>query len=303
MRRSIKYSRLSAKVGIRQIEGHGHAEGLADLVDTVMGRWWRNLIRFLRANPGGHHFHWAFHQLPSLLIKDLAQAMARIAHWGHKTAVEPLRHELPKGWIERQASRALSESRLMEDTDRPRLMAPGSDLPEPATRIGKDELWELLKRWLFPPPDGPTLHGIIFGTGWADRIASITALAKPQALAQQLQIGYQQGENIQQLAKRLLPELDGVRSSARRLARTEAIRIAHTVQERAWNQLGPLRIGYQIHSAFSQHTRPWHALRSGTIYYDSPSGNQKGPDQCPHPPQEAADPAERPPNAPKTAYN
>jgi uncharacterized protein with gpF-like domain len=64
-----------------------------------------------------------------------------------------------------------------------------------------------------------------------------------------------------------------------------------------------LLIGYQVHATLDQHTRPWHKQRDGTVYYKNPGPGQKGMAQMPNPPDEAADPRERPPGTPHTAWN
>ena len=68
-------------------------------------------------------------------------------------------------------------------------------------------------------------------------------------------------------------------------------------------QLGDLVIGYMLHSAFSEHTRSWHANRDGNIYYFDPEPGEKGMYQMPNPPLEPDDPAERPAGTPHMAWN
>src|SRR6185436_7618667 len=83
-----------------------------------------------------------------------------------------------------------------------------------------------------------------------------------------------------------LPVVDGVRSSARRIARSEALRVAGAIQERAWDGLGDMAIGLQVRNPLDERTRPAHRLRHGSIYYKEPKPGQKSIDEAPHPPIE-----------------
>lgn len=160
---------------------------------------------------------------------------------------------------------------------------------------------------LFPPPAEADISRTVYSNGWVNRIAAGTRLGDPMQLADLLVTGLAQGKTHQEIAKDLLPHVEGVRSTARRVARTEGLRVAGAMQQQAHDQLGDLVIGYQVHSTPNPHTRPWHQQRNGTIYYLDPKPGQKGMRQCPHPPEEAEDENERPiingRRAPQVAQN
>lgn len=160
---------------------------------------------------------------------------------------------------------------------------------------------------LFPPLTPERVREIVLGRSgsldWQARLSAATRLASPEALAGIITRSYAQGKTQQQIAKELLPAVQGVQSTARRIARTEGMRIAHETQMDMFDQLGDLVVGYQVHAQLDQNTRPWHAARNGTIYYNEPKPGQKGPAQMPNPPMEAEDPRERPAGAPRTAWN
>lgn len=158
--------------------------------------------------------------------------------------------------------------------------------------------------YLFGPLNPQTLHQILFSSDWSQRLSALTRLAAPELLSSILSNGIQQGKTIDQIARDLRPHLQGVQTSARRVARTETVRVAHEVQFDAWEQVGDLIVGYQIHAVHGNpNTRKWHLSRDGTIYYKDPKPGQKGLRQMPKPPAEAEDPSERPPNAPRIAPN
>lgn len=174
--------------------------------------------------------------------------------------------------------------------------------------MSQDEKRNLLMDVLFPPPPKEKVDSIVFGTtdglSWLDRLSGATRTsATPMQLATTVAAGVAGGKTAQEVAKDLLPIVDGVRSTARRIARTECYRVATEVQLANAAQLGDLLIGHQIFATIDENTRSWHSLRSGTIYYINPGPGQKGLKQMPRPPLEAEDPAERPPGKPRVANN
>lgn len=156
---------------------------------------------------------------------------------------------------------------------------------------------------VLPPPSRERTSGIVYSSGWTSRLETLSRIAPPHQLAAQVATGMANGQNVRQIAQRLRPALQGVQTSARRVARTEGMRVAHEVQMAAYDQLGDLVIGYQIHATKDGNTRHWHRDRDGTIYYKEPKPGQKGLFQMPRPPMEAPDPAERPANTPHVAPN
>ena len=147
----------------------------------------------------------------------------------------------------------------------------------------------------------------LFGRTWEQDLANASRLTgyDPDGMARQLALSLALGKNIRQAAQDLLPMVDGVKSTARRIARTYGMQVAHYGAMTAHESLGPdMVIGYQIHAVRGNpHSRPWHVFRSGTIYYREPKEGQKGFHQMPQPPLEALDPRERPPGTPAIAWN
>ena len=128
-------------------------------------------------------------------------------------------------------------------------------------------------------------------------------LVDPRLHANQLVASYLQGKGIDEIARDLLPVAEGVKASARRVARTWSMHVANQSQWEAHERLSEVVIGYQIHATPSPDSREWHSDRDGTEYFRNPGPGQKGFDQLPHPPQEAADPRERPLGTPFLAWN
>ena len=157
-------------------------------------------------------------------------------------------------------------------------------LLHPARSVSKDRLKKLFAQIVFPAPTEEELSGIVYGGDWQQRLVALTKLAEPDHVASVITTGFALGKGAQQVAADLLPLVDGVRASARRIARTEGMRVGHETQMAAWDGLGEMSVGYQVHATLDQWTRPHHAARNGTIYYKEPEAGQKSVNEMPHPP-------------------
>ena len=288
-------SRLAAYGHLRQVEAVLRADRAADACTAIVGRAWQGVLRALAPSAGLDPtarllaVRHALAGLAPALRSAIAAALEDEARRSHRAAVLTLRRVLPR----RMAAAALVRRRraVPEAIDWEDMLAPwrGEDEPE-------GDLWSLL----FPPLAAALVGPVIYATGWRDRLG---AGLDPDVLAAGLYVGLSAGEGPRELARRLLPAVGGVESAARRVARTEAMRVAGAAQMQAHAQLGDLVVGWQVHATLDQNTRSWHAARSGAIYYRNPAPGQKGLAQCPHPPEEAADPRERPPGTPAIAPN
>lgn len=141
---------------------------------------------------------------------------------------------------------------------------------------------------IFDAPDPGTLHRIVYASDWPRRIAAQTRLADPATIATLITQGLAAGRTPAQIARDVRPLVQGVQTSARRVARTECMRVAGEVQLQAWDELGDMVVGYQVHATLDQNTRPEHRDRDGTTYWKEPKPGQKGLDEMPRPPLESA---------------
>lgn len=108
----------------------------------------------------------------------------------------------------------------------------------------------------------------------------------PEQLASLVTSGFSAGSTPAELSRQIRPFVQGVASTARRVARNESMRIAHETRMQAYEELGEMVIGYQIHATMDARVRPHHAARSGTIYYKKPGPGQLGTNKMPRPPLE-----------------
>lgn len=249
----------------------------ANAAERAVRGVWSELLAVMRA---GGPYAVVWHQVQSIVASlpyrvrfELADDLAELGRQSHALAVSAIADHLPA-----RASDRL-RTRLHED-------------------LGGAEASKI-----FPAPSLDTINRIIFSSGWQDRVGFLTRLADPGVLATQIATGLSQGQTVQQIAAAVRPAVQGVQTSARRVARTEGMRVAHEIQMEAYEDLGELVVGYQIHATLDEHTRPWHRRRDGTTYYRDPKPGQKGFAQMPRPPMESPDLTDRPPRTPFIAPN
>jgi SPP1 gp7 family putative phage head morphogenesis protein len=149
-------------------------------------------------------------------------------------------------------------------------------------------LMVLTAEGLIPRISPDLSHLILFSSGWHRRLATLTRLADPDMLASVLSSAIANGATPRQAAALIRPAVQNVQSSAIRVARHEAVRVAHEARLLAYESLGDeLVIGYQIHAVRDSRTRPEHAKRDGQKFWREPRGRQLGFDRMPRPPMES----------------
>lgn len=304
-------SRLAAHGHARQVEAALATDAIGAAADRAVGSVWRRLLEILRTardvGAAQHHARAALEVLLPSVRHAMTGGFVRLALQSHRLAARALVQTLPGPYLERAVKGMQNSHTLTEDfaRDAPGLVhlaITGQDLVasdrlasirEPAPHTpGDEEVRALIERLLFPSPAAERVESfirrmVIGGETWEQRLAKASPPWSLPLLASTLAAGYAAGKTQREIAQDLLPVVDGVRSSARRLARTYGMAVAHQTQMETAHQLGDLVVGYQVHATLDQWTRPEHRHRDGTIYYKDPGPGQKGMNECPHPPLEA----------------
>lgn len=162
-----------------------------------------------------------------------------------------------------------------------------------AKKLSKVDAKKLFASILFPAPTmqqvKATLGKVLAGQTWYQALHNGAAKAKfgPDKLADTIAREYSKGATQREIAKKVMPYVEGVRYRARRTARTFGMAIAQQGQNAMHEPLADLIIGWQVHATLDANTRPAHRARNLTIYYAEPGPGQAGYDQKPDPPQEA----------------
>jgi len=224
------------------------------------------------------------------MINELDSMLSKFVVWNHKETVSLLARTIPRKWFRMiQPAVVLVGERVDEEPPVPEVVPPtvidvppvaqGLAFTEPivASRLTDAEWADWLARHVFPSPDTEMVTRIVYspvaGENWQERITKLSQLVQPESVAAELVQGVSEGENIDQLRKRILPHVEGnVRSSAQRIARTESMRVANEASKESYNELGDMLAGQQIDEILDERTRPHHALRHGTVYWKASTG-------------------------------
>lgn len=262
-------------------------------MDRLVRDAWSRVLALIPDNPSTHH---AIAFLPAMVrreVSHLAAALPKayqrelydLALWGHATAARSISAAARRHQRKSEKKRDPKVNTGGEVT----FTALGSVVTQPA---------------LVPPKPPPP--GSIAAAAGGDRfdysglviqpptVAEITRIVGPVPLsltrlgaekaAATVWQGIASGQNRLQIAKSLQKQFDGYAAAARRVARTEGLRVATETQLSASEQLSDMITGYQILATLDDRTRPEHRERHGRIYYRDPKGNQKGFDEMPRPP-------------------
>ncbi len=282
---NLHNSLLAARHAVYEVEVLDQADRAAAQVDRAILRIWRALLTVIAEDYGTHNYTRALavlRQFPFAVAGTLRKSLSDIYVAGHDAAARATVEVVPLRLL-RQAGPVLE--------DAPGLVRVTPTGPEPVAKMPTtDEEKQRIRELMFPAPEPSEvldrLGPMVAPAGWA-AIGGDTEKKLPQEIAQAIAVGIAQGRTQREIADGLLPYFDGSRARATRTARTFGMMVAHEGRMRAYDQIGDMLVGYQIHATRDENTRPEHAARDGTIYYVKPGPGQKGVDEMPRPPREA----------------
>lgn len=159
----------------------------------------------------------------------------------------------------------------------------GSELPQ-------DSWLKRLKKIVFPPPSKEKVEEILRSDRWPDRKTWPQRLQREgfsfDAIVNQVSTSLSQGKAVSEVEKDIRPLVNNVRVRARRIARTESVRVGQAMQREAAESISDLTYGKQILSVGDERVRPEHKERHGRIYYKPGWGPPGGHDisECPETP-------------------
>jgi len=145
--------------------------------------------------------------------------------------------------------------------------------------VYREDLWDYL-RLIIRPPAAWFLKAVV---GAAPDL--LTRLIDPDAASDVVLQGVAAGYDRTRIAKDLTQVFGGYENAARRVARTEGLRVATQTQLSASEEIPELVIGYKVYAVpKTEYSRIDHLKRSGTSYFRNPKGDQLGFDVLPQPP-------------------
>lgn len=267
---SVVERRVAARIEQRQIEALLAVEGIAERIDRLAARAEREAVAAIQSGDAAAASSKLSAMIPA--IKDhLESQFRRLANWSHQRITDILAEEIPRRWLRLAAPVVLfagEAAGIIADTP-----------TEPIANSGKrmsDKRWaEFLRRFVFKPPSrarvDAIIHRTVAGQVWTERLDALSHLIDDfEQLAKTLVVAYNQGATREEIVTRVKPRVGNITSSAKRIARTEGLRVANAVQREQYDSLGDLVVGIQIIATLDQNTRPHHAARHGRIHWKDP---------------------------------
>lgn len=248
------------------------------------------------------------HVLLPVASAAIRLSLSKITRWGLADAARRVTSSVRKPHL---VAANIVQGRLMESEAsvfkiaakmlgvHPQVAGISIDLVRQAVAAADDLTKIDLSHMLFPLPEKAEVDEIVYanigGMTWADRLRKATKTsASPAQIASVISTGFTTGKTVPEMARELLPIVDEIKSTAKRIARTEGMRVALHTQEKQWDSLGDMVIGYQVHAVAddgrSRRSNVFlldHRRRDGTKFYKKPRPGQYGLDDCPHPPLES----------------
>lgn len=294
----------------RQTRAINRGDTIALAVDRAVGKLWSELMRVLDAPDAAERVKQIMRRLNAVVREAIGARLLLVA----KTVHDGIRGDLLGSLqFKRKVTEDINDDpALWLDMLRRFFPQVASYIPDEPTALplvlsGQERLGKLFQQYVLPALSGPDALRIILaptdGVTWVDRIARITALAPPETVAAMVLHSTAAGESRVEMARRLQPILQGVKSSAMRVARTEGARVANQSAWEAHEQLAPLIDGYEVSGVRDANSRPWHLARHGVVYYREPANGQKGFDSMPKPPFEPPNMDGLPTGEPRLAFN
>lgn len=261
-------SRLAARVNAVHDEAHARADRLADRVAAVSAAIWREMwAAILGTHAYADRLRVAreqFERLTRAMEEQIGAGLRGLLRQAHAGQARGLVETLPREYLD-----AIAASRNIQllEADSAGQVEIGAEGVRTAVT---PEHWQDL---LFPAPSEAKVNQIVMSPAgpdkivWTDRLKRLSKLVDADQAATAIAIGLSQGKSTRELAKDLVPAVQGYRSSAMRIARTEGLRVAHVGQMECHDQLGDLNAGFTIRATIDIVTRPKHAARNGRQWF------------------------------------
>jgi len=209
------------------------------------------------------------------VASELRRELAAVAVEAHRLTRKAMMDAVPLWWLAAYARRRVLPVREREDRDAAAEMQILADLDR-ALELPKAEAKALVQSLLFPPPSPEAVDAMLSAPGpggipWDDRLRHWERGTR-DAMRRELSAGVGAGANVAGLEKRLRPLADGMSYKAQRIARTEAARVGHRMNEAAYDAMGDAVEAKILSSVMDEFTRPEHAVRNGRRFVRGADG-------------------------------
>jgi SPP1 gp7 family putative phage head morphogenesis protein len=265
IRRKIRDPHLA-----RQLQADARARGVARRLSATINRHWPEILAVIPDRGhmlNRHHLAELLTALRTILQRQLHADLMKLAVWAGRTAARSIRAAARRHLRREERDDMADEFRPGGQYD----TGGGPALAKTAS-MAADEV-------LINPPSAFELMSIV-----GPAPMKLTKLFDVDRIAAQVWQGIADGKDRRAIANLLSKSLNNDMVAARRVARTEGLRVATAVHLKTAEQLGDMIEGYQIHATLDSRTRPEHRARHGTIFYRNPKPGQKGFNEMPQPP-------------------
>jgi len=260
---------LSAHLDTAQVRTFRHATRIENGTDRLILAQWRLALRALKYRRKGWESRLinAIAGIAPVARQRIEAGLKDQAKLAAKTARETLLAQVPV-----QVLSVAADAHAERLTER-------RATPAERREIG---------RILFPPMTTVRAAELTYrhtgNVSWTNRLTQATRLATPDQIAPIVHEWARGKLPPRELERRLMPVVQNVRVSAKRIARAEAAHIATVARMEEYERLGSMIIGYQVWGTMDSRIRPHHAARNGNIYYRNPGPNQLSMAEMPRPP-------------------
>jgi len=262
---------LAAKSEARQIELDVLVARNMSAVDRSFQLFWKELVLIMHLkDPELIRVRtaelWA--KLSPTLIVEMRKRLDTTVNWSYYRTAKNMIDVVPVGWW-RFFKPELVEA---EEGIKP-LFTTG--IPKKGKKTKEQQKTAALNA-VFKPPTKDKVEEIVYASGpdgknWEDRLLGLSSrITDPKIVADTIATMVSDGKKPAQIAKAIRPQVGGINSAARRIARNETRRISNSMQEEAWEKAGDIIVGFQIRATVDEATRHVHRERNGRIYYKNP---------------------------------
>ena len=271
----------------------GLADRLAEKTDSEFRFWLLDLQRDRLEES-------RLRQTMDELKADLVEGFVSIAQTAHHDLVGIYLESIPRQWFKPLLPAKVAPLLESEVTENllDRIIAGDLDVDTPTELIAQgnlsaEEKAQLIEKLVFPPPSVQKVARIIgkadaqTNISWHDRFEKLSRkITNKNQLFKLLAQQFADGKSLDEIRREIQPVVSDIKSSAKRIARTEGMRVAERIQRETWDALGDMMVGAQIIAIKDQNTRSHHASRSGDIYYKKPTAGQLSLSDIPDLPDE-----------------
>ncbi len=290
--------RIAAQFHQRQIEIVTRVESTGEMIESRNEAPERQILSIARRAVKRGHFTRAdqarivdiLTRLPTENNNRIERAFRSAIKWSYDDAIERLVDAIPRIWWRgimpllperKQASKRITRDynawlrRYLNVSITHDITDEADVLLAKVDELTDAEYTEMIKQLLFEPLSTETVERLLFspnpvtGQSWQEHMIGLSKkITEPSAVANSMVTGLTQGETLDQIMKRVDEHIGKLNGSSRRVVRTEGRRLIEMASRETWDDISDLMVGAQIQETLDAVTRPEHADRHGTIYYN-----------------------------------